>query len=106
MVDSGELQDLLDDMVRGATSNPSSFEKAISDSADYDDRIHALVALDKTDEQICETLILEYIQGTVDLLRPIYYETDGLDSYVSPEVQPHLSVRHRRHAGRCPASIR
>lgn len=91
LIDSGELQTLLDDGVMGVTSNPSIFEKAIAGSADYDNAIRAIAASDKTAEQIYESLALEDIQRTADLLRPIYDETDGVDGYVSLEVSPTLA---------------
>ena len=91
LLDSGELQALLDDGVMGVTSNPSIFEKAIAGSADYDDAIRALAGTDKTTEQIYESLALEDIQRTADLLRPIYDKTDGVDGYVSLEVSPTLA---------------
>jgi transaldolase/glucose-6-phosphate isomerase len=91
LLDSGELQALLDDGVMGVTSNPSIFEKAIAGSADYDDAILALAASEKTAEQIYEVLALEDIQRTADLLRPIYEETDGIDGYISLEVSPTLA---------------
>jgi len=91
LIDSGELQALLDDGVRGVTSNPSIFEKAIAGSADYDDAIRAFTNSDKTAEQIYESLALEDIQRTAYLLRSIYDETEGIDGYVSLEVSPTLA---------------
>jgi transaldolase/glucose-6-phosphate isomerase len=91
LLDSGELQALLDKGVRGVTSNPSIFEKAIAGSADYDDAIRALADSNKTAEQIYEALALEDIRRTADLLRPIYHETEGVDGYVSLEVSPTLA---------------
>lgn len=91
LLDSGELQQLLDDGVMGVTSNPSIFEKAIAGSADYDDAIKGLAASTQTDEQIYESLALEDIQRTADLLHPIYEATNGLDGYISLEVSPTLA---------------
>lgn len=91
LIDSGELQALLDDGVMGVTSNPSIFEKAIAGSADYDDAIRALADSEQTAEQIYESLALEDIQRTADLLRPIYDATDGVDGYISLEVSPTLA---------------
>jgi transaldolase len=91
LIDSGGLQALLDAGVRGVTSNPSIFEKAIVGSADYDDAIKALAADGKSVEEIYEALAIEDIQRTADLLRPIYDDTGGVDGYASLEVSPTLA---------------
>ncbi len=91
LIDSGELQALLDNGVMGVTSNPSIFEKAIAGSTDYDDAIQKLVADGQSDEEIYEALAIEDIQRTADLLRPIYADTNGVDGYVSLEVSPTLA---------------
>jgi transaldolase len=91
LIDSGELQALLDDGVVGVTSNPSIFEKAIAGSIDYDADIRSLAAESHSPEQIYEHLALEDIGRTADLLRPIYDRSDGIDGYVSLEVSPDLA---------------
>ncbi|MCP4427921.1 MAG: bifunctional transaldolase/phosoglucose isomerase [Chloroflexi bacterium] len=91
LLESGEFQQLLNDGVRGVTSNPSIFEKAIVGSADYDEAIQALVASGKSALEIYDALTLQDIARTADLLRPIYDETDGVDGYVSLEVSPTLA---------------
>ena len=91
LINSGELQALLDDGVMGVTSNPSIFEKAIAGSADYDEAIKALAGSAQSDEQIYESLALEDIRHTADLLRPIYEATNEVDGYVSLEVSPMLA---------------
>lgn len=91
LIDSGELQALLDNGVVGVTSNPTIFEKAIAGSTDYDDAIRRLVADGKSDAEIYEALAIEDIQRTADLLRPIYDRTNGVDGYVSMEVSPTLA---------------
>jgi transaldolase len=91
IIDSGELQQLLDDGVLGITSNPSIFEKAIAGSADYDEAIQELVAQGKSTEVIYETLALEDIGRAADMLRSVYDATDGVDGYVSLEVSPTLA---------------
>ncbi len=88
---SGELQTLIDEGLRGVTSNPSIFEKAIAGSADYDDDLKQLVETGKSVEEIYETLVLEDIGLAADLLRPVYDSTDGADGYVSLEVSPTLA---------------
>lgn len=92
LIDSGELQALLEAGVTGVTSNPSIFEKAIAGSADYDAAIRDLAAENRSAGEIYETLVLEDIQRTADLLRPIYDRTQGTDGYVSLEVSPTLAT--------------
>ena len=91
IIDSGELQQLLDDGVIGITSNPSIFEKAIAGSTDYDEAIHALAMQGKTTETIYETVAMEDIARAADMLRSVYDATDGVDGYVSLEVSPTLA---------------
>ena len=89
--DTGELQILLDRGVRGVTSNPSIFEKAIAGSSDYDDDLRRLVGEGKSVVEIYETLALDDIQKAADLLLPLYNESDGGDGFVSLEVSPTLA---------------
>ncbi|MEE8391972.1 MAG: bifunctional transaldolase/phosoglucose isomerase [Anaerolineae bacterium] len=88
---SGELQELVDQGVRGVTSNPSIFEKAIVGSADYDEDLQSLVEAGKSVEEIYETLALDDIRRAADILRPVHSETGGVDGYVSLEVSPTLA---------------
>jgi transaldolase/glucose-6-phosphate isomerase len=91
LLDSGELQSLVEAGVTGVTSNPSIFEKAIAGSADYDVALGHLVTEGKSEEEIYEALALEDIRRTADLLRPVYDRTDGADGYISLEVSPTLA---------------
>ena len=88
---AGDLQALIDQGVRGVTSNPAIFEKAIAGSDDYDDDIQRLVGERKSVNEIYEALALEDIRQAADLLRPLYDRTDGRDGYVSLEVSPTLA---------------
>ena len=90
---SGELRRLVEeDGVRGVTSNPAIFEKAIAGSSDYDPAIQSLVGQGQSDAQtIYEALAVQAIQLGCDVLRPVYDATDGADGYVSLEVSPHLA---------------
>ena len=91
---TGELKRLVEeDGVRGVTSNPTIFEKAIDGSTDYDDALRGLLAQDpKTDVgSLYERLAIEDIQMAADVLRAVYDETGGADGYVSFEVSPHLA---------------
>jgi transaldolase len=91
LLDSGEMQSLIDQGVTGVTSNPSIFEKAIAGSTDYDEALSRLVEEGKSVEEIYESLAIEDIQRTADLLRPIYERTEGLNGYISLEVSPTLA---------------
>jgi transaldolase/glucose-6-phosphate isomerase len=90
-ITSGELKALIEEGLRGVTSNPTIFEKAIAGSTDYDDALRRLVEEGKTVEEIYEALVLEDIQRAADVLRPVYEQTDGADGYVSLEVSPTLA---------------
>ncbi len=90
-ITQGELQWAIDAGVRGVTSNPMIFDKAIAGSADYDADLRRLVNEDKSVEEIYEVLVLEDIRSAADLLRPLYDATGGADGYVSFEVSPALA---------------
>ncbi|MBM4261592.1 MAG: bifunctional transaldolase/phosoglucose isomerase [Deltaproteobacteria bacterium] len=94
LVRSGELKRLVEeDGIRGVTSNPTIFEKAIAGSTDYDDALRELLARNgKTDvEQLYEPLAIEDIQMAADVLRPVFDQSGGDDGYVSLEVSPRLA---------------
>ncbi|MBN2004595.1 MAG: bifunctional transaldolase/phosoglucose isomerase [Anaerolineae bacterium] len=88
---SGELQALVEQGVRGVTSNPAIFEKAIAGSQDYDEDIERLARAGRSVEQIYDALSLDDIQHAADVLRPVYEASDGRDGYVSLEVSPALA---------------
>lgn len=90
-LDDGGLASAIDAGVRGVTSNPSIFEKAIAGSMDYDTDLRALVTQGKSTEVIFETLAVADIQRAADLLRPIYDASQGVDGYISLEVSPTLA---------------
>lgn len=89
----GELASLVDDGIRGVTSNPSIFQKAISNSDAYDEQIKSLVAAhpDADAAAVFEELAVTDIQGAADVLRTVYDESDGTDGFVSIEVAPDLA---------------
>ncbi len=91
LIKSGKLQDLLDSGVRGITSNPTIFDKAISGSTDYDEAIQALAAAGKSIDDIYQELTLKDIGHAADLLRSIYHSSNCQDGYVSLEVNPKLA---------------
>ena len=90
-ITSGDLQVLIDEGLGGVTSNPTIFERAIAGSTDYDSALHHLVDAGRTVDKIYEALVLDGIQRTADLMRPVYDQTAGADGYVSLEVDPNLA---------------
>jgi transaldolase len=92
MIASGELKQLIEeDGLRGMTSNPSIFEKAIAGNRDYDDAISELALEGKSVDQIYTALTVEDIQRAADLFRPVYDRLDWADGFVSLEVSPYLA---------------
>ncbi|UCD15225.1 MAG: transaldolase, partial [Candidatus Omnitrophota bacterium] len=91
MIESGELQRLIDLGIVGVTSNPTIFMKAITGTADYDPRFKELLAGGKDLGGIYEGLVLADIADAADILRPVYDRTKGVDGYVSLEVDPKLA---------------
>ena len=89
---SGGLRRLIEeDGLRGMTSNPSIFEKAIVESHDYDEDIRAMALKGKDAEATYETISQRDVQSAADEFRLLYDRTDGQDGYVSLEVNPHLA---------------
>ena len=93
LIISGELEQLVRDGLRGVTSNPDIFKKAIADSTDYDDALRGLLESDANADvkTLYESLAIEDIQQAAGVLRPVYDETKGVDGFVSLEVSPHLA---------------
>ncbi|HIE25766.1 TPA: bifunctional transaldolase/phosoglucose isomerase [Candidatus Poribacteria bacterium] len=91
LITSGELQTLIGKGLRGVTSNPTIFEKAIAGSSDYDEDLQRLVSEGKSVEEIYEDLVIEDIARAADLLCTVYDATDGVDGYVSIEANPKLA---------------
>ena len=92
LIASGGLRRLItEDGLRGMTSNPSIFEKAIVESHDYDADIQAMVKEGKGAKDIYEALSQRDVQSAADEFRALYDRTDGKDGYVSLEVNPHLA---------------
>jgi transaldolase/transaldolase/glucose-6-phosphate isomerase len=89
----GKLKALIDDDgIRGVTSNPAIFEKAISSSDQYDNDIATLSKDAKTTEEIFFGLAIKDIQNACDLFKDLYEESDHVDGYVSLEVSPFLAL--------------
>ncbi len=91
MITSGELKQLVDSGLRGMTSNPAIFEKAIAGSNDYDEDLKQLINTDQSIEQIYEVLAIKDITLATDTLRSVYDSSGGKDGYVSLEVSPELA---------------
>lgn len=95
IIKTGKLQQLIEtDGVRGLTSNPAIFEKAISSSSDYDADILELAKEGLSNEDLFYRLAIKDIQQAADLLLPVYNEeVAGADGYVSLEVSPLLALK-------------
>jgi transaldolase/glucose-6-phosphate isomerase len=93
LITSGELKRLIDeDGLRGMTSNPSIFEKAIAGSTDYTDFLNSLKGRTDLDAKArYELLAIRDIQDASDLLRPVYQSANRNDGFVSLEVSPYLA---------------
>jgi transketolase len=92
MINRGDLKRRVEERgLRGVTSNPSIFEKAITGSSDYDGQIEQLLEQGCGTQEIYEALVTTDVRAACDVLRPVYDATDGLDGYVSLEVSPHLA---------------
>ncbi|MBA3247174.1 MAG: bifunctional transaldolase/phosoglucose isomerase [Pyrinomonadaceae bacterium] len=92
MLTSGDLaKKIEEDDLRGVTSNPTIFEKAITGSNDYDEQLRALVQQGKSVSEIYEDLVVDDIASAADILKPVYDKTDGIDGYISLEVSPRLA---------------
>ena len=94
IISNGKLKSLIDvDGVRGVTSNPAIFEKAITSSSDYDNDIRTLADGEKSTEEIFFGLAIKDIQNACELFNGIYNESPkGSDGYVSLEVSPFLAL--------------
>ncbi|CAA9467734.1 MAG: Transaldolase [uncultured Segetibacter sp.] len=93
LIQSGELQKLIDeDGIRGITSNPAIFEKAISGSPDYDEQIGELSRQGKSNDEIFYALAIDDIKAAADIFKQVYEEeVEGADGFVSLEVSPLLA---------------
>jgi transaldolase len=92
LITSGTLKAMIEkDGLKGMTSNPAIFEKAIVETHDYDNAIQSLARRHKTATEMYEALTQEDIQKAADEFLSVYKQTDGVDGYVSLEVNPHLA---------------
>ena len=92
LVRSGELKRMIEaDGIRGMTSNPSIFQKALASGNSYDEQVKTLAAASGNAEAIFEGLAVKDIQDACDVFRPLYDRLNGEDGYVSIEVSPDLA---------------
>jgi len=89
---NGDLKKMIaDDGLRGMTSNPAIFEKAITAGDDYKDIINAPDAKSSTATELYEKIAIRDVQDATDIFKTVYTETKGRDGYVSLEVSPYLA---------------
>src|SRR5947199_368027 len=88
MFASGELQGLIDKGLRGMTSNPTIFEKAIGSGNDYDEQLRSLIGTQHDASALFWDLAVADICSACDLFRPVYDSSGGNDGFVSIEVSP------------------
>ena len=92
LLTGGKLRKMItEDSLRGLTSNPTIFDKAISGTSEYDDALGTLAREGRSATEIYEALVYEDIGGAADAFRPVWEETKGRDGYVSLEVDPRLA---------------
>ncbi|MBV8601684.1 MAG: transaldolase, partial [Candidatus Eremiobacteraeota bacterium] len=91
MFASGELKKLIGEGLRGMTSNPTIFEKAIDSGSDYDDQLRALAATESDPTKLFEAFAIDDIRHALDEFRHLYDTTGGGDGFVSLEVSPLLA---------------
>lgn len=90
-ITSGKLVEVRDRGVRGLTSNPSIFQKAIQGSADYDEQFNEIAADGGSIVDDYWSLVIRDIHGACDVFSKVYDHSDGVDGYVSVEVAPSLA---------------
>ncbi|TAF01563.1 MAG: transaldolase [Oscillatoriales cyanobacterium] len=92
LIESGELKKMIESRgLRGITSNPAIFEKAIAGNVIYDADIEAGIRAGKSVLEIYESLVFEDIRNACDIFAPVYEESKGLDGYISIEVPPTIA---------------
>jgi transaldolase len=93
MIKTGKIQEMINSGLRGMTSNPTIFDKAISSGNDYDERINELHGEGKSTFEIYDDLTVKDVQDAAELFKPVYEKTGGLDGYVSLEINPKLAFQ-------------
>lgn len=90
MIMNGQLKGLIDQGLRGQTSNPTIFKQAICSSHDYDQKIQQLSESGASTFEIYDELTVKDVADAADLFKAVYEKTNGLDGYVSLEINPKL----------------
>ena len=90
-ITDGELQGWVDRGVRGITSNPTIFQKAIEGSPDYDEQFQRVSAAGDGVEEAYWELVTQDVNDALRIMRPVYDASDGVDGFVSLEVAPSLA---------------
>jgi transaldolase len=93
MIESGRLKDMLRLGLRGMTSNPTIFDQSIRMNTDYDGKIGEVRNLGKSTFEIYDDLTVKDVQDAADIFKEVYEATNGLDGYVSLEVNPKLAFK-------------
>jgi len=94
LITTGALRTMIDeDDLRGMTSNPTIFEKAIGGSEDYDAQLRTLASQGKSRDDIYDELVIEDIGNAADIFLPVHERTNGEDGFVSLEVSPLLATK-------------
>lgn len=93
MIRTGKLKQMINLGLCGMTSNPTIFDKAISSSTDYDEKIVELCEAGKSTFEIYDDLTIRDVQDAADIFLPVYKESNGLDGYVSLEINPRLAYK-------------
>ena len=91
LLESGKLKKLIGEGLRGMTSNPTIFNQSISESQDYDEKIVALKEAGKSTFEIYDDLTIRDVQEAADFFKPVYEATNGLDGFVSLEINPQIA---------------
>jgi transaldolase len=92
MIQDGRLKALIEDGLKGMTSNPTIFDKSISGGREYDPLIKELHNQGRTTFEIYDELTVRDVQDAADMFMTVYEETGGLDGYVSLEINPELAM--------------
>jgi transaldolase len=90
-VTSGYLKELIAQGVRGLTSNPTIFQKAIQSSSDYDEQFFAELGNGHSPSEVYWKLVTQDIVGAAEIFRDVYEQSHAVDGYVSVEVDPRLA---------------
>jgi transaldolase len=95
-ITGGELERWVERGIRGITSNPSIFQKAIAGASDYDEQFGDLIGSGTSVDEAYWELVSTDIADALRVLRPVHDASDGLDGFVSVEVAPELARTRRR----------